>query len=408
MKKIYSFVILSVLFFSLSIKSSAQSSANTLDVVSWNLEWFGYPANGPSDADLQESNVKTVIRYLDADIYGLCEVVDTMRFRRLVDSLGSAEYGYYISPFCSNNTTGTGNGWLTGQKLGFIYKKNLFSNIHVRGIMRSSSSAYTNWASGRFPYLFSADVTINSITRNVNFFVIHGKSGSTSSDYDKRLAASTEFKDTLDAEFSNSINFIIGDYNDALNQTISTGSGPQSSYQPIVIDSTDNDHYKSVTIPLAYLGQASMIDYPNVIDNHIISNEGEPYYIAGSAQIRTDVTSVVSNYLSNNTSDHYPVFSQYNLTGVVTSVSDVPSNILQVSAYPNPFTNSIFLKTGKPLSKVHIQLTDITGRILYTQYFKALNADNTTTINVPLLQRGAYLLIIQTPGYRTILKMIHN
>ena len=35
------------------------------------------------------------------------------------------------------------------------------------------------------------------------------------------------------------------------------------------------------------------------------------WYIGGSAQIRTDVTNVVPDYRTRNTSDHYPVSSMY-------------------------------------------------------------------------------------------------
>ncbi|HNC38321.1 MAG TPA: hypothetical protein PK492_03095, partial [Chitinophagaceae bacterium] len=77
----------------------AQSSINTLDVVSWNVEFFGASSSGPTDKDLQEINVKKVLRWLNADLYGLVEVVDTMRLRRVVDSLGNTEYGFFVAPY---------------------------------------------------------------------------------------------------------------------------------------------------------------------------------------------------------------------------------------------------------------------------------------------------------------------
>src|SRR5688572_20678894 len=219
MKKSHIFLIFLFLVTKISF---SQSSSATLDVVGWNIEFYGDPSNGPSNDDLQEANVKKVMRYLDADIYGLCEIVDTMRLRRLVDSLG-ANYAYKIADFCSNNTTGQGPSWLNGQKLAFIYKISIFSNISFRGYMRSSATAYTNFASGRFPYIMNANATINGFTRNINFIMIHGKAGSTVTDFNRRRAACEEMKDSMDLQYPNSINLIIGDYNDALNQTISIG-----------------------------------------------------------------------------------------------------------------------------------------------------------------------------------------
>lgn len=405
MRKFY-FIALFVFAFQLS-KSAAQSSANTLDVVSWNVEFFGAPYNsGPTDKDLQEINVKKILRWLNADLYGMVEVVDTLRFRRLVDSLGNTEYGYVIAPYCSGNTTGTGGGWTSGQKQAFIYRKSVFSNISVRGIMRNSSAAYTNWASGRFPYLFSATATINSVSKNVNFIVLHGKAGSDQDDYDKRYAAAKELKDTLDAQFSTSNVYIIGDFNDALNTSIYAGASV-SSYTEIVKDSTDSDHYKSITLPLGAAGQTSMINFPNVIDNHVISNEVESYYVPGSAKIKTDVTSIVPDYVTaHNTSDHYPVFSQYNLSGIVTGVTPVTANELGVLVYPNPFVEELNIKATKTLTNLHLKLINIQGQVIDTKQYNLVPMGSYIQPKYSRLQKGVYFLQLETKQYKTVVKLI--
>ncbi len=386
----------------------AQSHASTLDVVSWNMEWFGYPSSGPSNDDLQEANAKKILRFLNADIYGMVEVVDSTRFRRLVDSLGSNEYGFFISPFCSNNTTGTGNGWLSGQKLGFIYRKSIFTNVRTRGLLRTSSTAYTNWASGRFPYMFAATATINSISKDINFIVIHGKAGSTASDYDRRKAGAQELKDTLDAQFANTINIIIGDYNDALNTTISTGSGPESSFQPIIADSTDADHYKSITLPLGVAGQSSMINFPNVVDNHVISNELTPFYVLSSAKIRNDITAVVPDYISaHNTSDHYPVFSQYSLDGLITGLPFVTPTAFGIRVSPNPFGSSLRLTATKTLTNVQLRLLNMQGQVISTKIIGLMTAGTSYTPAYHELSRGIYFLQVETKQQRTVVKLTH-
>lgn len=387
-------------------KLNAQSSAGTLDVVSWNVEWFGSPSNGPADDNLQETNVKKILRWLDADLYGMVEVVDTMRFRRVVDSLGNTEFGFVIAPFCSGNTTGTGGGWLTGQKEAFIYRKSIFSNVTTRGLLRNSSNAYTNWASGRFPYLISATVTINGISKNMNFIVIHGKAGSTASDYDRRLAGAQELKDSLDAQFSNTNNYIIGDFNDALNTTIYPGASV-TSYISIVMDSTDADHYKSITLPLGAAGQTSMINFPNVVDNHVISNEIEPFYIPNSAQIKTDVTTIVSDFVTaHNTTDHYPIFSKYNLAAVVTGVSNVSPNELGIKVYPNPFTQNIYITASKALTNVQLRLVNIDGQILQTMSYGFITAGSTVQPLFPSMAKGIYFLHAETKQYKTVIKFV--
>ncbi len=388
--------------------SYTQSSAVTLDVVSWNLEFFGAPYNsGPTDKDLQEANVKKIMRYFDADLYGLVEIVDTTHLRKLRDSLGT-NFEYIIAPYSTNGAIG-GNGWRQDQKLAFLYKKDMFSNITTRGMMLNSPTAVSNWANGRLPFLMKADVTINGITKTIHFILIHAKSGSTATDYNRRLAGAQELKDTLDAHFSSATCMIIGDFNDALNQTISTGSGPQSSFQPIVADSTDGDHYKSITIPLANAGQTTMINYPNVIDNHVISNEAEPYYVLQSAQVRTDVTDIVPDYVTaHNTSDHYPVFSKYSLAGVTTNVPVISAEEMGIRILPNPFQEDLYIKASKTLNDVSVRLIDMYGRTISAGFYTIIQ--NGAWIRPALpgpLARGIYFLQVETKQYKTVIKLTH-
>ena len=405
MKKLLA-CLLFICFNSIAGKISAQSSVNTLDVVGWNIEWFGSPTNGPTDDNLQEANAKKIMRWLDADLYGLVEMVDTMRIRRLVDSLGNTEYGYIISPYCTQATAPSGPAWLTGQKMVFVYRKSIFSNITTRGLMRNSATANTNFASGRFPFMFSATATINGISKNVNFIVLHGKAGSTLADYNKRLGGAQELKDTLDAQFSATNNFIIGDFNDALHTTIYPGASV-TSYIPIVMDSTDADHYKSITLPLGAAGQTSMINFPNVIDNHVISNEVVPFYVLNSAQIRTDVTSVIPDYVTaHNTSDHYPVFSKYSLAGIITSVPNVTPNELGIKVYPNPFTQNIYITAAKTLTNVQLKLVNMQGQVLNILSYGFIAAGSTVQPSFPPMAKGIYFLHVETRQYKTVVKLV--
>ena len=378
----------------------AQSSSNTLDIVGWNIEYFGAPYNsGPTDKDLQEFNAKRILRMLNADLYGVMEIVDSMRFRRLVDSLGQNEYGFVIAPYCSSNSTGTGNSWTSGQKQAFIYRKSVFTNVRTRGISRNSPTANTNWASGRFPFLFTATATINGISKNINVFLLHGKAGATQSDYEKRFGAAQELKDTLDAQFNNTLNFIIGDFNDALNTSIYPGA-TVSSYTSIVADSTDADSYRSITLPLGVAGQTTMINFPNVIDNHIISNEAAPFYVPNSAKVRTDVTTIVPDYVSaHNTSDHYPVFSQYDLSGVITSINNVSPQEFGLSLYPNPGRNQFWLHSKKNIPASSIQLFSLNGQLIWNGTISRMAAGSNQALNFPNLPAGNYQLkITHTEG----------
>lgn len=365
--------------------------SNTIDIVNWNIEWFGSIGFGPTNKDLQESNVKKVLRYLDADIYALIEVVDTMRFRRLVDSLGS-NWGYTISPFCTNASTPSGGNWLSGQKMALVYKKDIVSNVTGRGFMLTSPTAYSNWATGRVPYLVTADVTKNGVTKTINFFIIHAKSGSTSSDYDRRYAGVKEMKDSLDAGFSNSNVMILGDYNDDLVSTISTGSGPVSSWDPILKDSVGTKFYKALTLSLDYQGYATTIDYPGMIDHNIISSSLVSSFINNSAKVRTDVTSVVPDYLSNNTSDHYPIYVRFNF-GTATAVTPVNNDPNLLTLLGNPVHQQIRFMFNKNVNgRLQIQLMDLNGQMLQNQIAEQVTKGQIISLPVQSLPAGTYML----------------
>lgn len=381
----------------------AQSTDTTLDVICWNVEWFGSPAagNGPADKNLQEANVAKVLQWMKADLYGLVEVVDTTRLRRVVDSLGAGQFGFSISPYCSNATQPSGTAWLTGQKLAFVWRKSIFSNVSTRGMMRTSTTANTSWATGRFPFLMTATVTIGKVSRQMNFILIHAKSGSTQSDHDRRLAGVQELKDTLDLYHSTASTILIGDYNDALDKPIYTGA-TVTSYQPIVVDSTDADRYRSITLPLARAGQTSMIGFPNIIDNHIISNELEPFHIPGSTKVLTDVVQVVSDYVTaKNTSDHFPVMSRYDLDDAgPTSIPILTLAKAGMRAWPNPADRSLHIRSSELMRDVRLRVLSLGGTEVQALTRRLWLPGETVDIPTANLPRGVYLLELRTAGRR--------
>jgi hypothetical protein len=378
---------------------------NTIDIVNWNIEWFGSSGFGPTNKDLQEQNVKQVLRYLDADIYALLEVVDTMRFRRLIDSLGS-NWGYTISPFCTNASTPSGGNWLSGQKMALVYKKDVVSNVTGRGFMLSSSTAYSNWATGRVPYLVTADITKNGVTKTIDFFIIHAKSGSTASDYDRRYAGVKEMKDSLDANFSSRNVMILGDYNDDLVSTISTGSGPVSSWDPILKDSVGTKFYKALTLPLDYQGFATTIDYPGMIDHNIISSSLLGSYISNSAKVRTDVSTVIPNYLTNNTSDHYPIYVRFNF-GTATAVTPVNNDPNLLTVLGNPVHQQIRFMFNKNVNgRLQIQLMDLNGQMLQQQVAEQVVKGQVISLPIQQLPAGTYMLRVAHKDGTTVKQIL--
>ena len=64
-----------------------------LTVVNWNIEWFGDASGFKNSLSDQEANAAKVVKYLNADLYGFCEIVDTTRFGRMIrNTLGPEFY----------------------------------------------------------------------------------------------------------------------------------------------------------------------------------------------------------------------------------------------------------------------------------------------------------------------------
>ncbi|QKG54419.1 endonuclease/exonuclease/phosphatase family protein [Hymenobacter sp. BRD67] len=199
------------------------------------MEWFGsvVAGHGPTDKTLQQTNIAKVLTTLNADVYALAEVVDTVRLQNVVTQLSTATghpYSFQVSRYGSYGDSPSDPDYVDDQKLAFVYRTDVVSNPTFMGLLRCTEvqacPAYNAWAGGRFPYKMTANVTLDGVTKKVNFIVIHAKANAASTspnDYARRKLASELLKAELDTNHANENTLIVGDYNDVLNGTIATG-----------------------------------------------------------------------------------------------------------------------------------------------------------------------------------------
>ncbi len=296
----------------------------TLDVVTWNIEWFGDEANSPaagnpmSDA-IQKDSVKTVINKLKADVLAVQEISDDALFAQLVNEIPG--YDYVLSPAVSRpNDPGV------KQKVGFIYNtatvnvtatKVLLESIHplYNGGDDSALVNYPNttdrfYASGRLPFLMTADVQIDGETEPYNFIALHARANSSSdpqSRYDMRKYDVEVLKDSLDVQYPTANIVLLGDYNDDVDVTVADVNTTLTSYDDYVTDTTN---YNIVTSALSEAGFRSFVSRENMIDHIAISNELNDNYINESERVHYEFYS--SNY-TRTTSDHFPVSARLQL-----------------------------------------------------------------------------------------------
>ncbi|HTJ12640.1 MAG TPA: choice-of-anchor J domain-containing protein [Dinghuibacter sp.] len=313
-----------------NVKGNSIDPASTLSVIDWNLNWFGTPdpTLGPTDKALQKRNVGTVLPSLHADLYALEEVCD----EAALDSIVATMPGYAVivgqfGSFSNPTIPGGPDPINTIQKLAFVYNTAKITAIRTDSLLTlgtsnpldPSTTYYNDWSSGRFPYMLTASVTLSdnqggTNTQTFRFINVHAKANTSPvlTAYARRADGARALDSLLKAQYPSDNVVILGDFNDDLNQTITAGVNPPvTSWSAFTIG--DSSLYKFPTQPLSPTGQHSDVNYSSVIDNVIISDTVNRFYLPASATVRSDVAGLVTNY-GTTTTDHYPVYTQFSFT----------------------------------------------------------------------------------------------
>ncbi|MEW7289593.1 T9SS type A sorting domain-containing protein [Aquimarina sp. 2304DJ70-9] len=295
---------------------------DTFDVVAWNIEWFGDENNSPvgqnpmSDA-IQRDSTATVLQKLKADVYAVEEIADDVLFAELVAQLPG--YDYILSDATSNP-----GGTPPFQKLGFIYNTETVSVVNTRAMFTSIHPLYNGgddsaildypnatsrfFASGRLPFLMTADVTINGVTERIDLVALHARANSgndAQGRYDMRKYDVEVLKDSLDVNFANNKVILLGDYNDDVDETVADIPSTISSFQEYVNDSLN---YNIVSSALSEAGLRSFVFRENMIDHIAVTNELNEAYIENSVTVHYEVYDADYAF---TTSDHFPVSARF-------------------------------------------------------------------------------------------------
>ncbi|GAB3977135.1 hypothetical protein GCM10028806_37970 [Spirosoma terrae] len=325
-------------------ESTTLTRDQTLDIAAWNMEFFGADAGtiicqngnlnyndmGPTNEDLQQTNAATVLGKLNADIIAVEEVSDIDRFSAAVSAIpGSYSYvcsdkfSYYFQDECtqvpSGNPPTVFGPTKFAQKVCVIYNKATVTPVlaETKALLFESSPLYTyptgnGWSSGRLPFMFVGDVTINGTTRRVHVVAVHAKSGSAQADFNRRKQDFADLKTLLDTQYPNANVVILGDYNDKATSSIYTSS-PVSSFDNFVTDVTN---YNVLTKPLEQQNCSTFNSSASFIDHLVVSNDLSAGYIANSTFVLQPFS--IPNY-GNTTSDHNPIGARFDLTKLVAS-----------------------------------------------------------------------------------------
>jgi endonuclease/exonuclease/phosphatase family metal-dependent hydrolase len=298
-----------LLSFGLNTVSLAQAvpsrgGATTLDIASWNIEWFGDTGNGPTNETLQLQNARAVIAGADFDIWGVAEIVSLAQWNSLKAQLPGYAGFLAKEPNVINGPafySGFGN---TEQNVGILYKTSIATVTDARVILTNNDFNFA----GRPPLQVTLRVMLNGAIENIVVIILHAKCCSDSDSWTRRRNASTALKSYLDTNFPTQKVWVIGDFNDDLDTSITPESA--SPYANFVNDPAD---YRFPTQALTLAGISSTTGFPDTIDHHLNTNEANATYISGSVEVFR-VDQFISNY-DATTSDHFPVLTRYTFGG---------------------------------------------------------------------------------------------
>ncbi len=320
---------------------------------------------------------------IQADVYALEEIVNYDSLASIVRGLPGG-YDFLVSPYGSLATSPSDPDYPEAQKLALVYRRDRVRNPHSRALMRSSSTAYYNFASGRFPFQIDVEMLcLDSVWRPFTFIVLHAKAMTDGSSCSRRMAGCHELKDTLDRYFPHTSFLLLGDFNDDLDVS-NCSSATESNYAYMIDDST---HYVALTLPLSRTGAASTAGYSSMIDHVVASDEMAVNYVAGSAEILKDfVRSVVPSY-SSTVSDHFPVRTKYLLQATPSSVR--PSQASELTISPNPARDFLTIRLSRP-GLFHAVIFDMQGRCL-----ARLSGSDHARVDLGHFQNGSYVIGLQ-------------
>jgi hypothetical protein len=207
----------------------------------------------------------------------------------------------------------------TVQKLAFIFDTTKIKDIQLDSLLTTGTSLpsdvttryYSDWANGRYPYMLSANVTLDNrngdtIVRKIRFINIHATTGNQLTAYNSRWRAAFALDSLLQSKYKDDNIIVLGDFNDDLVHSVTPGADT-TSYMPFIRDSL---LYQSPTRTLSLQRENSETNTSGVLENMILYNTAAAWYLPSSAMVLSEVASNNPAFASTVTS-HYPIITQF-------------------------------------------------------------------------------------------------
>ena len=251
----------------------------TVTLMTWNLEWFGDPSEGPVDDALQYDAVLDVLASEGAGVVALQEVANEASFERLLAHLP----GY----------AGILSGYDWTQKTALLWDATLFELSHARAISGLDDA-------GRPPLEVRLQRRWDG--GELLIVVVHAKAQAEARSQAIRARFVQGLKAHLDAEHAHSSRIVIGDFNDLLSGSLVAGS--DTPYRPFL----DDPAYAAPTRALNEPGAAET-SYATgaTVDHILVTKDLAPLVDRGSIDVLRDELLARYPRFIETVSDHFPV-----------------------------------------------------------------------------------------------------
>ncbi len=257
----------------------ANGSAAAISVLTWNLDWFQDPSEGPSDDRAQYRAVRETLADSHATLIALEEVASEPAFERLLHDL--PDYAGVLS------------GYAWTQRTALLWNRQRFELSAAHAISGLDDA-------GRPPLQVSlrnrADESVWLVV------VVHAKAQADTASHERRVQLSRGLHDYLAAQHPGAATLVLGDFNDRLSGSITRGA--ESPYRNFV----DDPHYFAATLGLdAASAPESSYAWGSTIDHILVSDALAPLVNDSSVNVlREELLSAYPTY-QETVSDHFPV-----------------------------------------------------------------------------------------------------
>ncbi len=361
------------------IVADTVSKNRTIDITTWNLEWFGWAdsTRGPFNKNLQRQRVRTIMDTIKADIYALQEVLTDEALASLSDSIVGGYRRIFNSDIPSD------------QKMAYIYNPSTVTPVSTGLAVNGGSQA---WANGRFPLRMTFDIAGG---KRMVVFNIHAKatdSATAQNDYQRRKTDAETFHAYLRDFYNDSSVVVLGDFNDRLVGTNIDSTLP-SCYG---VFTNDTQGWKATTLPLEQEGLSSYLGFNRSFIDHIIINRNlvPVYYRAYLESPERYLTSY-----SSTVSDHRPVTLRLWSDGTVGVNEQSVLSASAVRVSPNPMSTSgmveVVAEQGGTLS---VDLFTTSGEQINVVSETLAPSIRLVSLPVDQLATGSYTLVVRLNG----------